>query len=115
MYIAYAIHANNVKKEYWGLFNSLNIKWVYGCYLNNEFMKHNDDYDQFLMNSTDIEDIKEKYKNGGEIPIRVVYGEDDYKDGILFYWNCNGIDRGLISTKDDEETVALYNERSSVI
>ena len=115
-YTIYAIRSNYIKKEYLHIFKVLNIDWFLGCYLENEFRKYNDDYDQFLMNKADIKEIKEKYKNGKIVPVRVVYGEDDIKEGFLFYWDDKEIgSRGLISDFKDKRVVNLYKERSRII
>lgn len=113
MIFAYAIHNNYVKSN---IYDNLNLNWFYGCYLDGEFELINDDYDQFLMDRSQINFIRNNYKNGGVFKVRVIFGKDDYKDGLFYYWWDNDLkDRGLIATKENKEALEKFNKREKYI
>lgn len=115
MFIAYAINFNLFDNE--DFIKHLNLEEFYGCFLHKEFQFYNDnESDRFLMDKSQIKYIKDNYKNGASFRVRVVYGYNDYKDGIFYYWYHNDFgDRGLISDNKDKDALDKFKNRQGVI
>lgn len=113
MIFAYAVGSNIINEAFK---KKMNLEWFNGCFLHEKYMLHNDDYDQFLMDKSQIKFIRDNYKNGTIFRVRVVYGEYDYLDGVFYYWyDENYGDRGLIASYNNEYAQNKFKERAVVI
>jgi hypothetical protein len=113
MIFAYAVGSHRINEAFK---KKMNLEWFNGCFLHEKYMLHNDDYDQFLMDKSQIKFIRNNYKNGTIFKVRVVYGEDDYIDGVFYYWYNEDIgDRGLIASYNNEYAQNKFKERAVVI
>lgn len=108
-YVAYGLKYNKYNAD---LCYNMRLDTFDGVYLHSKAQELNDGYDLFLM---DIDDIKMIQKKGLAVENIKLICNGKVANMKLYYYRCNGMNRGYICEGNNKEALENVIKRKGVI